>query len=410
MEVTLAWESEQKSRATISSPPSEGPSPPQGWMGHRLRHRATTPLTCANNLYAMELRAPVSVESAMKTSSTPFPKGRRRGMRWLTTTTLVALVVAGVQVGIINSGSASPLNSRANSIAVGVASPSTTSVPSAVTRSPRSETSKSKVPLDTPVADVAPFRLPSRGCGFTPLSALVSASTSTSTTTPQHAPFALGHCRLLEIGDSLGDDLEYGIRHELQSTPGLKLIQRNKVSTGLSASWFYNWPAHLKSDLHDYHPNLVVIMFGANDEQALRVDGASQPFGSPKWRSAYIARVRRIDRMVTKAGAYAFWVGLPIAAPTTYSQGLRALNAIYRQVATSTPGVTFQPMWHLLATKGGNYRGGAVVNKVPSALRMSDGIHFTSTGELVIGTFVSRQLATVYDVNLRPEEPAYIDR
>jgi hypothetical protein len=67
-------------------------------------------------------------------------------------------------------------------------------------------------------------------------------------------------------------------------------------------------------------------------------------------------------------------------------------------------------MWHLLATKSGNYRGGADVNNVQSALRLSDGIHFTMTGELVIGTFVARQLATVYNVNLRPEEPAYIDK
>jgi hypothetical protein len=113
--------------------------------------------------------------------------------------------------------------------------------------------------------------------------------------------------------------------------------------------------------------------------------------------------------MITKAGAYAFWVGLPITAPKSYSQGLRALNAIYEQVAKSTPGVTFQPMWRLLATKSGNYRGGAVVNNVQSALRLSDGIHFNSTGELVIGTFVAGQLATVYNVRLRLEEPAYID-
>ena len=358
----------------------------------------------------MELRAPVSVEFAMKTLLTPYPKPRRLRMRCLTTATLAALVLTGGQFVKIDAGSASSLNSPVNRVALTVTSQFTTSARRALARSARSKTSKSKVPLDTPVADNAAFRLPSRGCGFTPVSALVRTSASTSTTTPHHAPFALGHCRLLEIGDSLGDDLEYGIRHELQFTPGLKLIQRNKTATGLSASWFYNWPAHLKSDLHDYHPNLVVIMFGANDEQALNVDGVSQPFGSPKWRSAYIARVRRIDRMVTKAGAYAFWVGLPIAAPKTYSQGLRALNAIYSQVASSTPGVTFQPMWHLLATKGGNYRGGAVVNNVQSALRRSDGIHFTSTGELVIGTFVARQLATVYNVNLRPEEPAYIDQ
>ena len=351
----------------------------------------------------------VSVESAMNSPSTPYPKSRRWRMRSLATSALAALVLAGVQFVNIDAGSAS-LNSQVNQVALPVSSQFTVSAPSASARSARSKTSKSKVPLDTPVADKAAFRLPSRGCGFTPVSALVRTSTSTSTTTPHHASYALGHCRLLEIGDSLGDDLEYGIRHELQLTPGLKLIQRNKTSTGLSASWFYNWQAHLKYDLHHYHPNLVVIMFGANDEQALRVHGASQPFGSPKWRSAYIARVRRIDRMVTKAGAYAFWVGLPIVAPKSYSQGLRALNAIYRQVAMSTPGVTFQPMWRLLATKGGNYRGGAVVNNVQSALRLSDGIHFTSTGELVIGTFVAHQLASVYHVNLRPQEPAYIDR
>jgi hypothetical protein len=330
-------------------------------------------------------------------------------MRCLAALTVTALVLVGGATLDDNAGSAVSIKSPAGRVTSSVELQSPTSVPGALTRSARSQRSKSKVPLDTPVADTAAFRLPSRGCGFTPISALAHTGTST-TTTVHHAPFALGHCRLLEIGDSLGDDLEYGIRHELQSTRGLKLIQRNKTSTGLSASWFYNWPAHLKSDLHDYHPNLVVILFGANDEQALDVDGASQPFGSPKWRSAYIARVRRIDHMVTKAGAYAFWVGLPIAAPKSYNQGLRALNAIYRQVAKATPGVTFQPMWHLLATKGGNYRGGAVVNNVQSALRLSDGIHFTSTGELVIGTFIARQLATVYNVTFHPEEPAYIDR
>jgi len=353
------------------------------------------------------LRLPVSVECATKTPLTSCPTSRRPRMRCLRAATLATLVVAGCQFTRINAASASSRDSHVNQV---MSTPTSHPSSSTVAISARSITSPFKDPLDIPVADNAAFRLPSRGCGFTPVSALVRTSTSTSTTTPHHVPFALGHCRLLEIGDSLGDDLEYGIRHELQFTPGLKLIQRNKTSTGLSASWYYNWPAHLKSDLHDYRPNLVVIMFGANDEHALAVDGVSQPFDSTKWRSAYVARVRRIDRMVTKAGAYAFWVGLPIVAPKSYSKGLRTLNAIYRQLATSTPGVTFQPMWHLLTTKSGNYRGGAVVNNVQSALRKPDGIHFTSTGELVIGTFVAQQLVTVYNVNLRLEEPAYIDR
>ena len=344
----------------------------------------------------------------MKTHFTRSPRSRHVA-RGLLAATMAGVLLVGGQIVAIDAGSAST-NPQA-----GRATLTRTSLPtkelSSLARSLRSKDVKSKILVDIPVADRTAFRSPLRGCGLTPASALVrKGATPTSSTTPQHAPFALGHCRLLEVGDSLGDDLEYGIRHELQFTPGLKLIQRNKVSTGLSASWFYNWPDHLRSDLHKYHPNLVVMMFGANDEQALAVHGVSQPFGSSKWRVAYIARVRRIDRMVTKAGAYAFWVGLPIAAPKSYSQGLRALNSIYEQVATETPGVTFQPIWHLLSTKSGHYRGGADVNNVQTALRISDGIHFTETGDLVVGTFITRQLATVYNVNLRAEEPAYIDK
>src|SRR5271170_5768505 len=151
----------------------------------------------------------------MTTLLTPRSRSPRTRMRWLVAAPLAVLLVAGGSLVQTGAGTA-----WANS-------------------------TKSKVPLDTPVAGAAAFRPPSRGCDLTPASALVR--TSTSTTSPR-APFALGHCRLLEIGDSLGDDLEYGLRHELKRTPGLKLIQRNKTSTGLSASWFYNWPAHLKSD------------------------------------------------------------------------------------------------------------------------------------------------------------------
>jgi len=140
-------------------------------------------------------------------------------------------------------------------------------------------------------------------------------------------------------------------------------------------------------------------MFGANDEQHFRPWGVAT-VRSPKWRNAYIARVRRIDRMVTKA-ARTRSGRLPIAAPKSYRQGLRALNAIYSQVARRRPASRSSRCgisWH----ERRQLPGGAVVNKVQSALRLSDGIHFTSTGELVIGTFVARQLATVYNVKLRP--------
>jgi hypothetical protein len=264
--------------------------------------------------------------------------------------------------------------------------------------SPRSK--PTSTPTDIPVADKAHFSPPRRGCNFLPASALTTART---------APRALGRCRVLEIGDSLGDDLGFGLYKELGHTRGLSLLVKDKSSTGLSASWFYNWPQHLKKFLAQDRPNLVVAVFGANDEQALAVKGVSQPFGSSGWRTAYVARVKRIDHIATKAGCYVLWVGTPIVQPNGYRQGLYALNGIYQKIATSTPGVTFQPSWKLFATKSGDYRGGAMVNHQSDGLRLSDGIHFNSTGELVWGTFIARQMATIYNVRFGPHSPKTID-
>lgn len=229
------------------------------------------------------------------------------------------------------------------------------------------------------------------------------------TTNSSAAPLALGRCRVLEIGDSLGDDLGFGLYKELGGTKGLNLFVKDKSSTGLSASWFYNWPKHLKKYLAQDRPNLVVVVFGANDEQALAVKGVSQAFGTPGWRTAYVSRVKAIDHIATKSGCYVLWVGTPIVQPNGYRQGLYALNQIYQKIATSTPGVTFQPSWKLFATKGGDYRGGALVNHQSDGLRLTDGIHFNSTGELVWGTFIARQMASIFNVKIGPHAPKTID-
>jgi len=256
-------------------------------------------------------------------------------------------------------------------------------------------------PSDKPVADTMHFGPPRRGCNFLPASALATAA--------HPAPLPLGRCRVLEIGDSLGDDLGFGLYKELGGMRGLNLLLKDKSSTGLSASWFYNWPQHLEKFLAQDRPNLVVAVFGANDEQALAVKGVSQPFGSSGWRRAYVARVKRIDHLATKAGCYVLWVGTPIVQPNGYRQGLYALDGIYQKIATSTPGVTFQPSWKLFATKSGDYRGGAMVNHQSDGLRLSDGIHFNSTGELVWGTFIARQMAAIYNVRIGPRSPENID-
>lgn len=221
---------------------------------------------------------------------------------------------------------------------------------------------------------------------------------------------AIGHCTILEIGDSIGSDLGWGMARELGSTRALRLAMMDKSSSGLAATWFYDWPRQLKSMLAHFHPNLLVVAIGADDEQGIRVNNRSYDFNTPGWRARYTTLIRQIDTSATKAGSYVLWVGLPIMAPAAYRAGIEAINVLFRTVATSVPGVTFLPSWKVFADAKGHFQYGASVNHVLSAIRSPDGIHFTVVGENVFATFVAQQIASIYHTVIKLDQPAFITR
>jgi len=218
----------------------------------------------------------------------------------------------------------------------------------------------------------------------------------------------LGRCVVLQIGDSVGNNLGYGLSNQVQGASGLSLYLKGKSSTGLSNSWYYEWSTHLTEYLHQYRPHLVIISLGANDEQGMIVNGHAQQFPSEAWKGEYLKHVLALDRLATKAGAQVLWVGMPIMGPPQYSDGMKVLNSIYAEAARRTPGVTFLSTWTVFANHAGQYQSNAYVNGVYSGLRHPDGIHFSSPGQAVLGTFVTRQLAAIYHVPLPTYAPATI--
>ena len=244
----------------------------------------------------------------------------------------------------------------------------------------------------------------------TTTSTIKGTTTSTATSNGSIPIRAIGHCKVLEIGDSLGNDLGWGLARELASTHALKLVQKDKSASGLVTSWFYNWHQHLKTLLKQYHPDLVIVCVGADDEQGMKVGGNVYGFDSPPWRARYSALIRQIDTMITQSGSYVLWVGLPVMAPNIYSQGIATLNSLYRSVATTIPGVTYLPSWALFANARGQYEKAASVNHVTTLLREPDGIHLSYVGENVFATFVTNEIATIYHVALKPSQPDYITK
>ena len=213
------------------------------------------------------------------------------------------------------------------------------------------------------------------------------------------------HCTILEIGDSLGGDLGEGLHVQLEKNPATTLVVKTTVAAGLTNSWFYNWPRHLKKFLSQYRPQLLIVFLGANDEQAMVVNGQAAPFDTRAWRSKYASNVSTVLKEATAAHCVVMWVGMPIMNPFGYRQKMQVINSIFADASQKTLDATFVSTWKFMADAKGNFRFNARINGKLQPIRTADGIHLTYMGQNLLATYVVTQLRLIYGLSLRPAYP-----
>jgi hypothetical protein len=153
-----------------------------------------------------------------------------------------------------------------------------------------------------------------------------------------------------------------------------------RISTGLTRPDYFDWPAEVVDRLPTLDPEVVVAMFGANDAQGLILDGSAVPYGSPEWTEEYARRVGELMDLLSAGGRPVLWVGQPPMRDGGFSAKMRALDAIYREEASSRPAVTFVDSTGVLGGPDGGWTPYLPGSDGRTLARQADGIHLSRAG------------------------------
>jgi hypothetical protein len=198
---------------------------------------------------------------------------------------------------------------------------------------------------------------------------------------PIRKPTGTNKLRVAVVGDSLASGL--GVYLERVLKPSLVRVSRQgRISTGLARPDYFNWPAALAEIVDNFRPDLIVVMLGENDNQALRDAAGDEQtqVGTFDWPSAYGDRVKDFMNLATSKGARVVWVGLPIVSDKGRWGIIERQNDVFESSAKATDDVAFLDTWDMFAAPDGGYTAYHRDGDNVELIRESDGLHFNATG------------------------------
>ncbi len=216
-------------------------------------------------------------------------------------------------------------------------------------------------------------------------------------------PSAQRPLTIVEVGDSLGEDLGFGLGdYEFASDPFVHVIQAAKGDTGLARPDFYNWPAALETLLAEYHPGAVIVFLGANDSQSFYQGSQYVAVFSALWHRVYAARVALMMSEALDADARVVWVGMPIMQSPAFSAEMQTMNSIYQAQAALHPGALYFSSWPVFCNSDGQYQASAVIGGQDVLLRDPDGIHIASGGGDLLAQDLVAPMERAWKIRLFP--------
>jgi uncharacterized protein len=206
-------------------------------------------------------------------------------------------------------------------------------------------------------------------------------------------PFPPGdRYRVLVVGDSLADGVWSGLYRAFQEDGNMEVVNKSKPSSGFVRADSYDWTKEIDDILKDGTYQIVVVMFGANDNQAIKSGKEYIKPGTDAWDDLYGQRVEAFVKKLRAKGLAVYWTGLPIMRSPDDSDDAEELNDIYREKSFIN-GAKFIDTWSGFTDESGRYSAvGPDMSGQIRRLRDDDGVHFTPRGYLKLAHFAEKEI------------------
>lgn len=228
--------------------------------------------------------------------------------------------------------------------------------------------------------------------------ARVRPTPSPQTRTAEKEPEVEPTSFVVVFGDSTAKHLSDGLDEAYEEVLEVGIEDRSKAESGLVRPESYDWPKAIQDYLAT-NPKITVavMMIGINDRQPIREGDTQHEPLSDRWKELYRDRVDAVVRAFSDRKIPVIWVSAPPVRNENLSDGLSAINDIYRGRVQRAGGV-YVDIWPGFVTEDGAYTAsGPNLSGQQARLRSSDGIHFTPTGARKAAHFVETELKRIFE-------------
>lgn len=199
---------------------------------------------------------------------------------------------------------------------------------------------------------------------------------------------------VLVVGDFMAASLARGLTETTAQNRDVRIVARTEGSSGLVRNDYYDWSAQLPQMMEEIEPDLVVVMLGSNDRQALRIDGTSQPVRSDPWVAEYGNRTNALAQIVGERDVPLIWVGMPAFQANRMTEDMVFLNDLYKRASASVEG-DYIDIWNGFVDSSGAFiTSGPDADGQQVRLRNSDGITMTSAGAAKLAYYVEKPIVS----------------